>query len=570
MYESRKKRMKSMFLFWLMWSSVLPFYVEAQSNRAETSDEAQQEDERASAMPMLGMEAYREVIESGNYVVGGGDEFLIFAPGMEYPVTNQVSAEGGLFIPKVGNVTVAGLSLSKARKAIQARFSEVVRVGELTVELNRPRSFPVTVIGLVQTPGIYTANGVDRVSQVIARAGGLLPEASRREIQLVKMSSLKPIERERLARFITLGTKSEGIPIQEMKRIDFDMYEVAGQSRFNPFLEDGDVVIVKAPSGRIGSFGALKRTGFYDYVPGDKLSDLLHLSMGSSLDIDSTNVRLFRFEKDNKTRISLEVDMKALLAGDTAADFVLRPNDWLNVGSLPEFHPSSEVSITGEVVFPGYYVIGPKGMSLRNLVDMAGGFTERASLSEARIVRSSDNSGELQMRIDTVDPEYERIRTVPVVDRTDDENQYYIMKSRERVGHMSVDWNRLFGLDDERHNIPLMPGDAVYIPRLNEAITISGAVGQPGAVIFDSTFTAQDYIERAGGFGWRASNDVRLIKGLSGEVKRVKDGVMIQPGDRIWVKERPERDYWMIFTQAIEIVGQVSTMVLLYASLTGN
>ena len=535
-------------------------------------DGKQQKGEVATLMPLLGMEAYREVIESGNYVVGGGDEFLIFSPGMEYPVMNVVSAEGGLFIPKVGNVAVAGLSLSKARKTVQARFAEVVRVGELNIELNRPRSFPVTVIGMVQTPGIYTANGVERVSQVIDRAGGLLQEASRREIQLVKISALKPTQRERLARFMTLGMIPDGVSIQQMRRVDFDMYEVAGQSRFNPFLEDGDVVIVKAPSGRVGSFGALKRTGFYDYVPGDKLSDLLHLSMGVSIDIDSSNVRLFRFERDNKTRVSLPVDMKALLAGDPAADWVLRPNDWLNVGALPEFHPRSEVSIRGEVVFPGYYVIGPEGMNLRDLVDLAGGFTERSSLSEARIVRSSseDNSGQLQMRINAVDPEYERIRSVPVADRTEDENQYFIMKSRERVGHMSVDWNRLFGLNDERHNIPLMPGDAVYIPRLSEAIIISGAVGQPGAVIFDSTFTAQDYIDRAGGLGWRASNDVRLIKGLSGEVKRVKDGVMIQPGDRIWVKERPDRDYWMIFTQAIEIVGQVSTMVLLYASLTGN
>ena len=138
---------------------------------------------------------------------------------------------------------------------------------------------------------------------------------------------------------MTLGINRDGISIQKMKRVDFDMYEVAGQSRFNPFLKDGDVVIVKAPGGRIGSFGALNRTGFYDYVPGDKLSDLLHLSMGASIDIDSSNVRLFRFEKDNTTRISLSVDIKALMAGDAAADLLLRPNDWLNVGSLPEFHP---------------------------------------------------------------------------------------------------------------------------------------------------------------------------------------------------------------------------------------
>ena len=465
MYESRQKRMKLMFLFWLLGSSILPFRVDAQSDRAEKTGEEQQDDEMVSAMPLLGMEAYREVIESGNYVVGGGDEFLIFTPGIDYPIMNSVSAEGGLFIPKVGNVAVAGLSLSEARKTVQARFAEVVRVGELTIELNRPRSFPVTVIGMVQTPGIYTANGVERVSQVIARAGGLLQEASRREIQLVKMSSLKPAQRERLARFMTLGMIPDDVSTQEMKRVDFDMYEVAGQSRFNPFLEDGDVVIAKAPSGRVGSFGALKRTGFYDYVPGDKLSDLLHLSMGVSIDIDSSNVRLFRFEKDNKTRVSLSVDMKALLAGDRAADWVLRPNDWLNVGSLPEFHPRSEVSIRGEVKFPGYYVIGPEGMKLRDLVDLAGGFNERSSLAEARIVRSSSdgNSGQLQMRINSVDPEYERIRTVPVADRTEDENQYFIMKSRERVGHMSVDWNRLFVLGDERHNIPLLPGDAFAV-----------------------------------------------------------------------------------------------------------
>jgi len=135
---------------------------------------------------------------------------------------------------------------------------------------------------------------------------------------------------------------------------------------------------------------------------------------------------------------------------------------------------------------------------------------------------------------------------------------------------MSVDWDRLFTQGDERHNIPLLPGDELHVPRLSDVIIISGAVGQPGSVIYDSTFTVQDYIDRAGGLGWRASKDVRLIKGLSGEVKRVKDGVMIQAGDRIWVKELPERNYWMIFSQAMGIIGQVSTVVLLYASLTGN
>ena len=559
-------------ILWLIWALTWPADIAGQSNIAASDGEERVVDsqqELTQTVSMIGMEAYREVIESGNYLVGGGDEFLIFATGMQIPVMNRVSAEGGIFIPKVGNVVVAGLRLSQARKTVQKRFAEVVRVGELTFELYQPRSFPVTVVGLVGKPGIYSANGVERVSQIIERAGGLLTEASRRDIRLVKVSDLKPLERERLARFMTLGQAFEGLNDGVIKRVDFDMYEVVGQSRFNPFVEDGDVVIINASAGRLGSFGALKRPGFYNYVPGDKISDLLHLSLGTTNDVDSSNVRLFRYRADNKTRISLDVDMRAIAEGDSVADLELHSNDWLNVGSIPEFQPRSEVFISGEVVFPGYYVISPDGMSLRDLIELAGGFTEYASLAEARIVRRA-SSGTSGGDIEMIDPEFERIRFVPVSERTEDENQYFIMKSRERVGHMSVDWNRLFELGDESHNIPLLPGDELHVPRLSEAIIISGAVGQPGSVIYDSTFTAQDYIDRAGGLGWRASKDVRLIKGLSGEVKRVKDGVRIQPGDRIWVKERPERDYWMIFSQAMGIIGQVSTVVLLYASLTGN
>jgi len=562
-------------ILWLIWALTWPADLVGQSNIAASDGkegEVDSQQELTQTVSMIGMEAYREVIESGNYLVGGGDEFLIFAPGMQIPVMNRVSAEGGIFIPKVGNVAVAGLRLSQARKAVQERFAEVVRVGELTFQLYQPRSFPVTVVGLVETPGIYSANGVERVSQVVERAGGLLPEASRRDIRLIKVSDLTPREREKLARFMTLGQAFEDLDDGLIKRVDFDMYEVAGQSSFNPFVEDGDVVIINASAGRLGSFGALKRPGFYNYVPGDKVSDLLHLSLGTTNDVDSSKVRLFRYHADNKTRISLDVDMRAIAEGDSVADIELHSNDWLNVGSVPEFQPRSEVFISGEVIFPGYYVVNPQGMRLRELIESAGGFTEYASLAEARIVRraSPDNSGTSGGDTEIIDPEFERIRFVPVSERTEDENQYFIMKSRERVGHMSVDWDRLFMQGDERHNIPLLPGDELHVPRLSDVIIISGAVGQPGSVIYDSTFTVQDYIDRAGGLGWRASKDVRLIKGLSGEVKRVKDGVMIQAGDRIWVKELPERDYWMIFSQAMGIIGQVSTVVLLYASLTGN
>ncbi|MBT4499684.1 MAG: hypothetical protein HOC74_18300, partial [Gemmatimonadetes bacterium] len=166
------------------------------------------------------------------------------------------------------------------------------------------------------------------------------------------------------------------------------------------------------------------------------------------------------------------------------------------------------------------------------------------------------------------DPEFARLRTVPVSDRTEDDNQYFIMKSREKPGQMVINFAALFDNEDESQNIQLMPGDVIVIPALQSTVTVSGQAAQPGAVIYAPSLTVWDYIERAGGLGWRASDDIRVIKARTGEMKRAKDVVQIDPGDRIWIKEKPQRDYWSIFTQAMGVIGQVSTVVLLYATLT--
>jgi hypothetical protein len=99
---------------------------------------------------------------------------------------------------------------------------------------------------------------------------------------------------------------------------------------------------------------------------------------------------------------------------------------------------------------------------------------------------------------------------------------------------------------------------------------VSGRAGAPGAVVYNEAFSVWDYIDRAGGYGWRASKDVRVIKARTGEMKAADSALKIDPGDRIWIKEKPVRDYWSIFTQSMEVIGQVTTVVLLYVTITKN
>ena len=515
-----------------------------------------------SQRSIIGLEAYREVIETGKYLIGSGDVFLVYVSGIDQPYFSEVLAEGGLFVPRVGVIPIGGLRLSAARKKITARFREAVKVGEIDFELSRPRKFPVPVVGLVTDPGVKSATGVERISQILAKAGGLEASASSRNIRLIKTSQFDLGQKVAIERQIAAGYLGN---LQDLAvaRADLELYRVTGESHYNPFVEDGDVILVSPQIGQIGALGAVQRPDFYEFVPGDRLSDLLLLSLGAAPNYDDNNVMLFRYGQDHITRNSRRVDIAAALAGEGDANLLLHPDDWLNVRAIPGFHAESQVRVVGEVQYPGYYVVGKEGVKLRVIIEQAGGFTENASLAEGRVVRQKFISGE-----QATDPEYERLKFVPVADRTELDNQYFIMKSREKQGQLSVDLVELFKKGDEAHNIRLLPGDVIAVPTLQQTVTVSGAVVRPGAISFEEADTVWDYIDRSGGLGWRASRDVLVIKALSGEKKHAKDVSQIQPGDRIWIREEPEHDYWTIFTQSMGVVGQVATVVLLFASIT--
>jgi hypothetical protein len=142
------------------------------------------EPETTATDPMIGMAAYEEVLASGKYLVGPQDEFLIYVPGIEEPVIKKVLAEGSLFIPKVGLVAIGGLLLSEAHEKIEAAFRKTVKLGHIDVELSKPRSFPVPVLGLIKVPGTRLGSAVQRISQIVPVVGELDNGASTRNIRV--------------------------------------------------------------------------------------------------------------------------------------------------------------------------------------------------------------------------------------------------------------------------------------------------------------------------------------------------------------------------------------------------
>lgn len=92
----------------------------------------------------------------------------------------------------------------------------------------------------------------------------------------------------------------------------------------------------------------------------------------------------------------IKVNLRDIEAGDLEHNVVLQPNDTVFV---PEAPP---VFVSGEVRNPGAYAYQP-GLSVRQLVSMAGGLTPEGSMGRLRVVRKK-NGKSREVKIGVDDP----------------------------------------------------------------------------------------------------------------------------------------------------------------------
>ena len=90
-------------------------------------------------------------------------------------------------------------------------------------------------------------------------------------------------------------------------------------------------------------------------------------------------------EKDDLTHEMISIDLGALMNG-TAPDIVLQKNDMLFIPSTAELQEEQRVSITGQVLNPGTFLYS-EGMTVEDLILMAGGLREAAATTKIEIAR---------------------------------------------------------------------------------------------------------------------------------------------------------------------------------------
>jgi protein involved in polysaccharide export with SLBB domain len=218
-----------------------------------------------------------------------------------------------------------------------------------------------------------------------------------------------------------------------------------------------------------------------------------------------------------------------------------------------DYQKMISVELVGEILRPGLYPITFKNTRLKDVVEMAGGFTVNAYLPLCIIFRSFDQE---YKKKDTLEIFINRRANDLIVTEKDKLNfEEDIIGRRNRV---VVDFEKLFLQNDESQNIILQDKDVIYINDDKKAVYVYGQVQNEGYVPFVEDKKVDYYIERAGGFTLAAEkSDTRIIKFNSrGWYK--PESIAIRSGDFVYVPKISQKT----FAETFNLVAQISSVLL--------
>ncbi|MEX2511820.1 MAG: SLBB domain-containing protein [Cyclobacteriaceae bacterium] len=466
-----------------------------------------------------------------NYIIGPGDEVYvdIFGQSEKY-YEARVSPEGNLILDNVGPITVSGLTLNEASTVIKNRLSQFYRGLSGTnpntfmqISLGNIRTIKVNIVGEVRLPGSFTLSSFSTIFNALYAAGGPNSNGSLRRINLIRNNRV--ISEIDLYDFLIDGDATTNVHLQdqdvimvppylgrveltgEIKRPKIfevkdedtfrDVLDFAGgftdeafrdrvsvtrvtdkeravsdifNDQFSMFLvKGGDKYkvgkVLDRFSNRIQVRGAVFREGNYAFQEGMTLTQLIKRAEGLKGEAFQNRVSILRTNEDLTTKM-LQVNLLEIMAGNEP-DFILKPEDVVNIPSIYDLNEEFYVKVSGEVLHPGTYPYSQQ-MTAEDLVLLAGGLKEAASLEDIEIARRASNGD---------GREFSQI--IPISMKAD--------------------------LSQSMESVPLQPFDNLVIRKktnftLEKMIEVEGQVMAPGEfAIKNAEEKISDVIQRAGG-----------------------------------------------------------------------
>ncbi len=510
-----------------------------------------------------------------DYKLGPGDQLVLILTGdVELAYTLQVTREGFILIPQVGQLFVSNLTLDQLRDLLYTRlgrvYSGVRRTPTATtrfdISVANVRANQVYVVGEVAQPGAYQISSLGTVLTALYASGGVTERAN-----------LRAVEVRRFGKQVAT----------------FDLYEylLRGDTKNDVRLETGDVVFVAVHGPRAQVTGAVRRPAVYEMKAGGSVADLVRDAGGFRPDAQLKRLSVFRLLSPaergpgSPPRAVIDVALTPVPPSPKSGERGAIPSDDTHPAVADagrELLPGPRSQVVGAVVIPGlsvqdgdsvvvdtvrdlagqYYVsivgvvnkpgVYPwrEGMTLRDLMLLARGPGVGADLNEAEVARmpSDRTQGQLATTVRvSLDSTY--------LFERDSSGRY--------VGPPGLPFPA-----PGAPEVALQPYDNVLILKqpefeLQRTVTLVGEVRYPGTYALKAKGDRlAALIQRAGGLTSQAYADgIRFYRQVNGSGRinidlpkalrdtTARDNLLLQPGDSVFIPE---------YIPSVRVVGAVN------------
>ncbi len=460
-----------------------------------------------------------------DYKLGPGDNIIVNLWGrVEQEFNLTVDRQGAVFIPKIGEVPIWGLTIQQAEQRLKDRLTAGFSEFQLSVTLGKLKSIQVFVFGEVKYPGSYSVNSLSTMFSALYLAGGPSERGSLRSIRLIR----------------------SGI---ETARVDLYDFLLFGRNVAGVALQSGDVVFVDVVGQRVTVTGAVKREAIFEIRGDETIGDVVALGGGT---LPTAYLEKVRVDRITRTDAYQVIDLNLKDSSLVDRQFRMADGDVVTVESIYD-HKLNVIHLEGRFRHPGIYQYR-EGMTLADLFAEGCELEDRAYRGRIDILRREHN---YDTTLITVDPEAvlagrgnillqahdrliayaqdevlapQAVSIYGLVARPGDYAFYQGMKVSDlvfRAGNLQrsayplrIELARTFddgrrevlyaSLDDPQQDLTLETNDKVFVRQIpgweeRDIVTIEGEVEFPGKyVITPETNSLYSLVQRAGGLSAEA------------------------------------------------------------------
>jgi len=331
---------------------------------------------------------------------------------------------------------------------------------------------------VVLRPGVYQWRPGMRISDLVEEAGGLQPDAYLERAQIFRTSP----ELVRSMQSVNLGRALAGDPEQNLVLAEMDSLAIASVWD----IRDRHTVTIA---------GLVRKPGIFEYLEGMTVMDLIFRAGGMRESAYKMEAEVSRVDSSTIATTKAAAIFRVPISGDYTigagdSSFLLEKYDQVFVREIPDWELQRNVTITGEVVYPGTYSLQKKEERLSSVLQRAGGLKPTAYPRAATFTRQKGNAGRLAVDIEDV------------------------AKRRGR-----------------RYDLILEEGDQIHIPNEPKTVKVVGEVGFPASVLYERGRSLGYYVDQAGGY---------TEKSDKGRVKVIQPNGKVKSSRKMWWDPTPE------------------------------